>query len=68
LVTHHVEEIMPVFSQVLILKNGRVLVAGAKTNVLNSKNLSGAFGSRTRLRRTAGRYTLTVAAKLRGMM
>jgi iron complex transport system ATP-binding protein len=55
LVTHHVEEIMPVFSQVLILKNGRVLVAGAKTNVLNSKNLSGAFGSRTRLRRTAGR-------------
>jgi iron complex transport system ATP-binding protein len=68
LVTHHVEEIMPVFSQVLILKNGRVLAAGATTNVLNSKNLSGAFGSRTRLRRTAGRYTLTVTAKLRGMM
>ena len=30
LVTHHVEEIMPVFSRVLILKNGRVLATGAK--------------------------------------
>ncbi len=30
LVTHHVEEIMPVFSRVLILKNGRVLAAREK--------------------------------------
>jgi iron complex transport system ATP-binding protein len=28
LVTHHVEEIMPVFSHVLILKNGKVLATG----------------------------------------
>ena len=40
LVTHHVEEIMPVFSRVLVLKNGRVLAAGKKPAVLNSKNLS----------------------------
>src|SRR5437762_4774074 len=34
LVTHHVEEIMPVFSHVLILKNGRVLAAGEKRRVM----------------------------------
>jgi len=30
LVTHHVEEIMPVFSHVLVLKSGRVLAGGRK--------------------------------------
>jgi iron complex transport system ATP-binding protein len=30
LVTHHVEEIMPVFSHVLILKGGEVLATGRK--------------------------------------
>src|SRR5262245_10356790 len=34
-VTHHVEEIMPVFSHVLILRAGRVLGAGAKRPVIN---------------------------------
>ena len=68
LVTHHVEEIMPVFSRVLILKRGRVLAAGKKPGVLNSKNLSAAFGTRMRLRRTGSRYALTVTAKPRGMM
>ena len=68
LVTHHVEEIMPVFSHLLVLKNGRVLATGKKSNVLNSKNLSGAFGSRMRLRRAKNRYALTVAAKSRTMM
>jgi len=28
LVTHHVEEMMPVFSHVLIMKSGKVLAAG----------------------------------------
>jgi iron complex transport system ATP-binding protein len=68
LVTHHVEEIMPVFSRVLVLKNGRVLAAGEKPGVLNSKNLSAAFGARMRLRRARNRYALTVTAKSRGMM
>jgi len=53
---------------VLILKQGRVLAAGKKTDVLNSDNLSKAFGARTRLRPAAGRYTLTIEAKSRGMM
>ncbi len=68
LVTHHVEEIMPVFSRVLILKSGRVLVADEKLDVLNSKNLSNAFGASTRLQRTQNRYALTVISKSRTMM
>ncbi len=68
LVTHHVEEIMPVFSHLLVLKGGRVLAAGEKPAVLNSKNLSAAFGTRMQLRQTGNRYALTVAAKSRGLM
>src|SRR5471032_574503 len=39
LVTHHVEEIMPVFTHLLLLKDGRVLASGEKMAALNSKNL-----------------------------
>jgi iron complex transport system ATP-binding protein len=68
LVTHHVEEIMPVFSHVLILKNGRVLAQGRKAAVLDSRNLSSAFHARMKLNRLAGRYELKVASKSRAMM
>lgn len=61
LVSHHVEEIMPVFSHALILNRGRMLAAGRKPAVLNAKTLSAAFGARLRLRRTNGRYTLRFA-------
>jgi iron complex transport system ATP-binding protein len=65
LVTHHVEEIMPVFSHLLILKGGRLLAAGPKTKMLNGKLLSDAFGDKTKLRKEKGRYVLTVAAQPR---
>ena len=68
LVTHHVEEIMPVFSHVLILKAGRALAVGTKTAMLNSKNLSDAFAARMQLQRTGNRYGLVVTSKSRGMM
>ena len=61
LVTHHVEEIMPVFSQVLLLKKGRVLAAGEKAGVLTSKNLSRTFAARMRLVPAGRRYGLQVA-------
>lgn len=67
LVTHHVEEIMPVFSHVLILKNGRVLVSGKKPESLTGKLLSEAFGERARLENKKGRYTLSVEAKSRSV-
>lgn len=63
LVTHHVEEIMPVFSSVLILKGGKVLASGDKTETLTTKNLSAAFGAKLKLRTEGGRYAMTVVAK-----
>jgi len=61
-VTHHVEEIMPVFTHVLLLKNGTVLIAGAKTAALNSRNLSHAFNARMKLQKAGNRYGLKVHA------
>ena len=51
LVTHHVEEIMPVFSHVLVLKAGRVLCAGPKESVLTSGTLSEAFAAPAKIKR-----------------
>lgn len=65
LVTHHVEEIMPVFSHVFILKDGRALAAGPKAKLLNGNLLSQAFGEKTKLTKEKGRYVLIVAAKPR---
>lgn len=68
LVTHHVEEIMPVFSHVLVLRAGRVLAAGEKASVLSSAKLSAAFGARLRLRVNGRRYSLSVAPERRSIL
>jgi iron complex transport system ATP-binding protein len=60
LVTHHVEEIMPTFSHVIVLKRGRVIAQGPRDRILDSKTLSAAFGAPLRLSCRAGRYSLTV--------
>jgi iron complex transport system ATP-binding protein len=63
LVTHHVEEIMPVFSHVLLLKEGKGLAAGPKSKVLTTRALSQTFADRVQLRCARGRYTLSVSPK-----
>jgi len=65
LVTHHVEEIMPVFSHALVLKAGRVIAATTKQRALTSRLLSHAFDARVRLSAQKGRYTLSVAPSTR---
>jgi iron complex transport system ATP-binding protein len=60
LVTHHVEEIVALFSHVIVLKAGSVLAAGPRARVLNSSLLSIAFDAPLRLTNTRGRYSLTV--------
>jgi iron complex transport system ATP-binding protein len=62
LVTHHVEEIVPIFSHVLMLKAGRVLAAGPRARVLTSATLSNAFAAPVRLTRARNRYSLAVRA------
>lgn len=60
LVTHHVEEIMPVFSRALILKDGTVLAAGEKSKTLTTKHLSAAFEAKLKLRSKGGRFEMNV--------
>jgi len=68
LVTHHVEEITPAFSHVLMLKGGRVQTAGLKQKVLTGKALAATFGAPVKLKSRAGVYTLTVQSKHRKIM
>jgi len=65
LVTHHVEEILPVFSHVLALRAGKVLAAGSKAGVLTDEVLSRAFDTPMRVRKRLERYELSVASKAR---
>ncbi|MET8682190.1 ABC transporter ATP-binding protein [Streptomyces sp. NPDC004647] len=44
MVTHHVEEIAPGFTHVLMIRQGKVLAAGPVETELNSRNLSLCFG------------------------
>jgi iron complex transport system ATP-binding protein len=60
LVTHHVEEIVPLFTHVLLLRGGKMLAAGERANVLTSRNLSATFGAPVALRHTGARYRLEV--------
>jgi iron complex transport system ATP-binding protein len=64
LVTHHVEEIIPAFSHVLLLRKGGVLAAGPKSKVLTSGLLSSAFGASVELRHQRSRYSITVSASV----
>ncbi len=58
LVTHHVEEILPAITHVLIMKDGRHFKAGRKEEVLTSEALSAAYGAEVRLERDAERFRL----------
>lgn len=42
-VTHHVEEILPVFNQTLLLKKGRVFASGNTSDMMSSQQLSEFF-------------------------
>ena len=62
-VTHHVEEIMPVFTHALLLREGRVVASGRQSEVMTSAKLSAVFGAGIRLSKKTGRYGLTVAPR-----
>lgn len=63
LVTHHVEEIMPVFSHVLLLRAGRVLAAGRRREMLTARHLSAAFRTPVKPVERRGRYLLKISPK-----
>lgn len=63
LVTHHVEEIIPIFKNVLLLKDGKVCASGEKTEVLNSKFLSKAFDCKISVQKKSLRYHAKISGK-----
>jgi iron complex transport system ATP-binding protein len=60
LVTHHLEEIMPVFTHVLMLKGGRSMAQGRKQDVLQAGLLKAAFGIDLELVGDGMRYWIRV--------
>lgn len=56
LVTHHVHEIPPEITHVILLKHGRVAVEGSKEDVLTSANLSDLFDTPIELVQANGFY------------
>ncbi len=61
LVTHHVEEILPSITHVLMMKEGLTLAAGPKTSALTSEALSEVYGDRVTLEQDGPRYRLRLA-------
>jgi iron complex transport system ATP-binding protein len=56
LVTHHVDEIPPGFTHVLLLRGGRIHAAGPIGSTLTAETLSGCFGMALELERHGDRY------------
>jgi iron complex transport system ATP-binding protein len=57
MVTHRIEEIIPEIEQVVLLREGRVLLAGRKEEVLTKANLSALFRAPVRVERKDGTYS-----------
>ena len=59
-ITHHVEELPPATSQVLLLDRGRVAASGTPEGVLRNEVLSGVYGCPVEVRCREGRYYVEV--------
>lgn len=66
LVTHHVEEIPPGFTDVLLLRDGKVVAAGPLESTLTAENLSATFGLELTLERAGDRWTARAVQRPRG--
>jgi iron complex transport system ATP-binding protein len=60
LVTHHVEDIIPEIGHVVLLKDGRVAMAGPKPSVLTEANLTTLFGAPIALEMSQAYYSARV--------
>ncbi len=60
-VTHHVEEIPPGFTDVLLLREGRVVASGPVELTLTAENLSATFGMPLELDRVGQRWAARAA-------
>ncbi|MCK9375135.1 MAG: ATP-binding cassette domain-containing protein [Syntrophobacterales bacterium] len=62
LVTHHIEEIFPEIDRVVLLRHGRVLLDGRKSEVLTSRHLSAMFEGPVTVQASGGYYTARSSA------
>ena len=63
LVTHHVEEIPPGFTHVMLMRDGGIHVAGPIEEVLTDEHLSGAFGLDLEVSRSGDRWSARAAQR-----
>jgi iron complex transport system ATP-binding protein len=55
-VTHHLEEIMPVFKKTLILKEGKVIASGNTEEIIHDQSIEDLYGVSAKLVKSHGRY------------
>jgi len=60
MITHHVEELSPRTSQVLLMKDGRFVAAGEPDEVINPETLSEVYGCKVYVKKSNGRFWLEV--------
>ena len=60
LITHHIEELPPATSNVLLLSEGKSAAVGAPREVLNPQILSNLYNCPVQVRQSAGRFYLEV--------
>ncbi|MEM6256890.1 MAG: ATP-binding cassette domain-containing protein [Planctomycetota bacterium] len=60
MITHHVEELSPRTSQVLLMKEGRFVAAGQPDQVINPETLSSVYGCKVYVKKSNGRFWLEV--------
>jgi iron complex transport system ATP-binding protein len=61
IITHHVEELPPATSNVLLLRQGKVVAAGLPAEVLTGSMLTEAYNCPVQVRRSNGRYYVEVS-------
>ncbi len=61
-VTHHLEEITPIFSHLLMLRAGKSIASGPISRCITSKQLSQMFDAPVRVQRTGQKYKMTITA------
>ncbi|MDT4886156.1 Vitamin B12 import ATP-binding protein BtuD [compost metagenome] len=54
--THHIDEIIPEVERVVLIEKGRIVVDGAKAEVLTSERLSDLYQTRLRVMEQDGWY------------
>ncbi|MEM9296651.1 MAG: cobalamin/Fe3+-siderophore ABC transporter ATP-binding protein, partial [Planctomycetota bacterium] len=60
MITHHVEELSPRTSRVVMMKAGRIVAQGNAQDVVNPETLSDVYGCKVYVRRIHGRWWLEV--------